>query len=90
MIGGEVARAALRLAMLLVVLSVVTLLFQDRASAGFVVTVMALVVSVVFLAVVIGLARMSGPHAPAPRDTMTSKGYNRSGPQGDRPPGRGT
>ena len=47
MIGGEVSRAALRLATLLVFLSVVTLFFQERSSAGFVVTVMALVVSVV-------------------------------------------
>jgi len=89
-IGGEVARAALRLATLLVFLSVVTLFFQDRSSAGFVVTVMALVVSVVFLAVVIGLARMSGPQAPAQRDNIRSKGYNGTGPQGDRPSGRGT
>jgi hypothetical protein len=72
MIGGEVARAALRLATLLVFLSVVTLLFQDRSSAGFVVSTMALVVSVVFLAVVLVLARMSGPHAPARRDNIGS------------------
>jgi hypothetical protein len=89
-IGGEVARAALRLATLLVVLSVVTLVFQERSSAGFVVTVMALVVSVVFLAVVLGLARMSGPHAPPSRDNIGSKGYNGGGPQGGRPTGRGT
>ena len=90
MIGGEVARAALRLAMLLVVLSFVTLVFQERSSAGFVVTVMALVVSVIFLAVVITLARMSGPHAPPSRDNIRSKGYNGTGPQRDRPTGRGT
>src|SRR4051812_10758982 len=90
MIGGEVARAALRLATLLVLLSVVTLFFQDRSSAGFVVSIMALVVSALFLTVVLVLARMSGPHAPAPRDNIGSKGYNGTDPQGDRSHGRGT
>ena len=90
MISGEVARAALRLATLLVLLSLVTLVFQERSSAGFVVGVMALVVSVVFLTVVLVMARMSGPHAPAPRDNITSKGYNGADPRRDRKHGRGT
>ena len=90
MIGGEVARAALRLATLLVVLSAVTVVFQDRSSAEFVVGVMALVVSVVFLAVVLVMARMSAPRFPQ-GDTMRAKDYNGTDPQsGDRSHGRGT
>ena len=90
MIGGEVARAALRLAMLLVVLSGVTVLFEDRSTPEFVVAAMALTVSVLFLAVVLVLARMSSP--PFPRgDNMRSNDYNGTDPRsGDRSHGRGT
>ena len=78
MIGGEVARAALRLAMLLVLLSVVTLAVQDRASAEFVVSVMALGVSLVFLAVVLGFMRWGTTHLPARRDNVEPKHYTNS------------
>ena len=90
MIGGEVARGALRLATLLVLLSAVTVAFQDRSSAGFVVGVMALVVSVVFLAVVLVMARLSAPRFPR-GDNMRSNDHNGTDPpSGDRSPGRGT
>jgi hypothetical protein len=89
-IGGEVARAALRLATLLVVLSAVTVVFEDRSSPEFVVGVMALVVSVVFLAVVLVMARMSAPRFPR-GDNIRSKGYNGTDPRtGDRSHGRGS
>jgi hypothetical protein len=89
-IGGEVARAALRLATLLVLLSAVTVAFQDRSSAGFVVGIMALVVSVVFLAVVLVMARLSAPRFPR-GDTIRAKDYNGTDPRtGDRSHGRGT
>lgn len=90
MIGGEVARAALRLATLLVLLSAVTAVLQDRSTPEFVVAVMALIVSVVFLTLVLGLARMSAPKVP-PGDNMRSKDYNGTDPRsGDRSHGRGT
>jgi hypothetical protein len=90
-IGGEVARAAFRLATLLVLLSVVTLVFQDRSSAEFVVAAMALTVSLVFLTLVVVLARMSGPHAPPRRDNIKPEDHNRTDPRtGDRSHGRGT
>ena len=90
MIGGEVARAALRLASLLVLLSAVSVVFQDRSSPGFVVGVMALVVSVLFLTVVLVMARMSAPRFPQ-GDNIRSKHYNGTEPQGgDRSHGRGT
>ncbi len=90
MIGGEVARAALRLATLLVLLSAVTVVFQDRSSAAFVVAVMALLVSVVFLTVVLVAARMSAPHFPRD-DKSRLRDYNGADPRsGDRSHGRGT
>ena len=91
MIGGEVARAGLRLATLLMLLSSVTLLFQDRSSAGFVVGAMALAVSVAFLTLVLVLTRMSAPRVPARRDTIGSNDHNGADPRtGDRSHGRGT
>jgi hypothetical protein len=79
-IGGEVARGALRLATLLVLLSFVTLLFQDRSSAEFIVSVMALLVSVLFLAVVLGLMRFSVSRLPPRRDNAGSSEYNTARP----------
>lgn len=91
MIGGEVARAGLRLATLLVLMSGVTVLFQDTSTAGFVVAVMALTVSVVFLTLVLVLTRMSAPRVPARRDTIGSNDYNGTDPRtGDRSHRRGT
>lgn len=90
MIGGEVARAALRLASLLVLLSAVTVVFGDRSSPGFVVGVMALVVSVLFLTVVLVMARMSAPRFPQ-GDNISAKDYNETDPNGgDRSHRRGT
>jgi NADH:ubiquinone oxidoreductase subunit 6 (subunit J) len=90
MIGGEVARSALRLAMLLVVLSAVTVLFEDRSTPEFVVSVMALAVSVMFLTVVLVLARMSSARSPQ-GDKRRSNDYNGTDPRtGDRSHGRGT
>ena len=89
MIAGEVARGALRLATLLVLLSAATVAFQDRASAGFVVGVMALAVSVVFLTVVLVMARMSAPRFPQ-GDNMRSKAYTGTDSRsGDRSHWRG-
>jgi hypothetical protein len=73
LIGGEVARAGLRLAVLLVLLSVVTLAVQDRGSAEFVVSVMALGVSLIFLAVVLGFMRLGTTRLPARRDDVAPR-----------------
>ena len=95
MIGGEVARAGLRLAVLLVLLSVVTLAVQDRGSAEFVVSVMALGVSLVFLAVVLGFMRWGTTRLPdvarrprqrddnvGPKDYTNSRSATRSSDSG--------
>ena len=78
MIGGEVTRAGLRLALLLLLLSFVTLLFQDRSSAGFVVTVMALAVSVLFVIAVLVVARIGIARLPERSDKQADKAYNTS------------
>ena len=75
MIAGEVLRAGLRLAMLLLVLSSVTLLFQDRSSAGFVVAVMSLVVSILFVIAVLVFASLGAARLPR-NDKEAAKGYN--------------
>ena len=84
MIGGEATRAALRLAILLVLLSGITVVLSDRSSAEAVVAVMALAVSLLFLAAVLGLARWGTSRIPPRRDNNGSKGYNdtRSGGRG--------
>ena len=83
MIGGEVTRAGLRLALLLFVLSVMTLLFEDRSSAGFVVTVMALAVSVLFVIAVLVVSRLGTARIPR-SDKAPERDYNtrRSVPNG--------
>jgi len=75
-IGGEALRGALRLALLLVGLSLVTLLFQERSSAESVVAVMALVVSLAFLVVVLVVARFGTARLPARRDSERRTEYN--------------
>ncbi len=76
MIGGEALRGALRLAALLVLLSAVTTLFQERSSAGFVVAVMALVVSLLFLLAVLAASRIGRTRLPPARDSDTANRYN--------------
>jgi len=84
-------RAAFRLGFVILFLALVVLPFEDRSSAEFVATVLALVVGALFVGIVTVLARSSLP--PPPRssarnsvDKATGKPYNepdsRSG--GDR------
>lgn len=84
-------RAAFRLGFVILFLALLVLPFEDRSSAEFVATVLALVVGALFVGIVTVLARSSLP--PPPRssarnsvDKATGKAYNepdsRSG--GDR------
>jgi peptidoglycan/LPS O-acetylase OafA/YrhL len=84
MIGGEATRAALRLAVLLVLLSILAIPFQAPGSAESVVAIMALVVSLAFVAVVFVLARLGTSRLPR-NDKHASKGYNVTGPAVNRP-----
>lgn len=79
-----VLRAAFRPALLIAAVALVILPFEDRASAEFVVTVMALAVGCVFLAAIALLARLG--RMPARRDKRGMNGYNRRNPTrgGDR------
>ena len=57
-------RAAFRVAILILIVSMAMLPFQPRNSAEFVVTVMAAVVGLVFVALVTVVARLSGSRPP--------------------------
>ena len=63
----RVLEAGFRIAVLILVLSLVTLPFQDPASAEFVVTVLGLVVGTLFVGVVVALARLATPRIPSDR-----------------------
>ena len=64
-------QAALRVALLILVAALVMLPFQPANSAEFVVTVMAAVVGLIFVALVVVLARLSGSRPPNPRPVDT-------------------
>lgn len=66
----ELLRPALRIGVLVAGLAVVTLPFQPSGSAEFVVTVLAAIVGIVFVAGVALLARTAAPPRPV-------KGYNK-------------
>ena len=65
-------QAALRVAILILLASLVMLPFQPTNSAEFVVTVLAAVVGAVFVGLVVLLARLSGSKPPSrgPVDTL--------------------
>lgn len=68
----EVLRGGFRLAVFVALVAAAMLPFQDRESAEFVVTVLALVVGLAFAVGVAALARRASP--PLPRD---KRGQNR-------------
>lgn len=63
----RVLQGGFRVAVLIFVVSLITLPMQDRASAEFVVTAMGLVVGALFIAVIVGLARLATPGIPGDR-----------------------
>ena len=66
----ELLRGAFRLGFLIFALALIILPFQDRSSPEFVVTVLAVIVGGVFIAIVTFLARTSLPPRP-PRGDRT-------------------
>ena len=76
--GSELLRGAFRIAVLVVLLALVTLPFQPRDSAEFVVTVLALGVGVAFMLAVAALARHAGGEPP--RDKRSVGRYNQRNP----------
>jgi hypothetical protein len=60
-------QAALRVALLILLAALVMLPFQPANSAEFVVTVLAAIVGLLFVGLVVVLARLSGSRPPNPR-----------------------
>jgi predicted MFS family arabinose efflux permease len=71
----EFLQAAFRLGVLIVVLALAMLPFQPRASAEFVVTVLAAVIGGLFLLAVVLMVRWSVPRLP-PDDKPRAKALN--------------
>ena len=69
-------QAAFRVALLILIASLVMLPFQPANSAEFVVTVMAAVVGLIFVGLVVVLARLSGSRPPNPRPVDTVSGID--------------
>ncbi|MEK6225618.1 MAG: hypothetical protein AABM40_04900 [Chloroflexota bacterium] len=71
-------QAALRVALLILLAALVMLPFQPPNSAEFVVTVLAAIVGLVFVGLVVVLARLSGSRPPNPRpvDRVSSMSSN--------------
>jgi hypothetical protein len=80
-------QAALRVALLILLASLVMLPFQPANSAEFVVTVMAAAVGLIFVGLVVVLARLSGSRPPNPRPVDTVRGMSSN--VRNEEPGRG-
>jgi amino acid transporter len=76
--------AALRVAVLILVVALVMLPFQPPNSAEFVVTVLAAVVGLIFVGLVALIARLSGSRPPNPRRVDRVSGM-RSNVSSERP-----
>ncbi len=73
-------QAALRVAVLIVIVALAMLPFQPTNSAEFVVTVMAAVVGLIFVGLVAVLARLSGSRPPNPRPVDRVSGMSSNVP----------
>jgi len=80
-------QAAFRVALLILIASLVMLPFQPANSAEFVVTVLAAIVGLIFVGLVVVLARLSGSRPPNPRPVDTVRGMSSN--VRNEEPGRG-
>jgi len=69
---AELLRGAFRLGFLIFALALIILPFEDRSSPEFVVTVLAIIVGALFIAIVTFLARTSLPPRPPRRERTQS------------------
>jgi hypothetical protein len=78
-VDPQLLRAAFRIGFLILGASLLVLPFEDRGSAEFVVTVLAVVIGFVFVALVTLLARSSLPPAPRSpaRNSVDKAAHNR-------------
>jgi hypothetical protein len=77
-------RAALRVAVLILIVAVAMLPFQPPNSAEFVVTVLAAIVGLIFVGLVVVLVRLSGARPPKPRPVDRASGRSSNVPLGPR------
>ncbi len=82
----QLLRGQFALALFILLLALVILPFQDPRSGGFVVTVLAVIVALVFIAAIALLARWSAPRVPNADDKPAGTGYNGRRPGGRRAP----
>jgi hypothetical protein len=73
-------KAALRVAVLILIVAVAMLPFQPPNSAEFVVTVLAALVGLIFVGLVAVLARLSGSRPPNPRPVDRVRGMGSNAP----------
>ena len=78
----QVLRANFALALFIIIGAVLILPFQDRSSAGFVVTVLAIIVGLLFVGAIALLARWSSPSIPSADDKGSRTRYTGKRPGG--------
>jgi hypothetical protein len=78
----QLLRTNFSVAVFIILLGALILPAQDPSSAGFVVTIMAMGVGVVFIAAIALLARWAAPRVPKADDKEAWTGYNGSRPGG--------
>ena len=78
----QLLRGNLTLALFILLLGLFILPFEDPGSAGFVVTVLALVVALLFVGAITLLARWSNPRVPNADDKGRGTDYNGHRPGG--------
>ncbi len=82
----QLLRGQFALALFILLLALLILPFQDPGSGGFVVTVLAIVVALVFIAAIALMVRWSSPGVPRTDDKPTGTDYNGRRPGGRRVP----
>jgi hypothetical protein len=78
----QLLRTNFSVAVFIILLGALILPAQDPSSAGFVVTIMAMGVGVLFIAAIALLARWAAPRVPKADDKEAWTGYNGSRPGG--------
>lgn len=84
-VDPQLLRANVTVALFILVGALLILPMQDTGSAGFVVTVLAMIVGLVFIGLIALLARWSSPRPPKADDKATGTRYTGRRPGG--PPG---
>jgi hypothetical protein len=87
-VDPQLLRGNFTVALVILLLALFLLPFQDRKSPEFVVTLLAIAVALLFLAAIVVAARWSSPRLPRSDDKPTSTIYNgrrHVSPKGSRP-----